>query len=114
MSKIGIRAVSETGGCVDVEINSNNCSAVVVTGGLTMKDDGTVVDGVYVKKHGKRWRVSVPNCGYPSTVMWVTCVEQGLQFTVTRGSNLRPASHGFLGKYYTYTVVFEYNIIVLF
>ena len=60
---------------------------------------GTMIDGVHIIRHGKRWRVSVPNCGYPSAVLWVACVDEGLQIRVTRGANLQPTSHGLLGKF---------------
>ena len=47
-------------------------------------------------------RVSVPNCESVQLVMWIVCEEvrgeEMLKFTITRGVNLRPTSHGLLGK----------------
>ena len=53
-------------------------------------------------KHGRRVRISVPNCENVQLVMWIVCEEvrgEGmLRFIITRGVNLRPTSHGLLGK----------------
>lgn len=102
MSSIGIHAVpDDSSTCVDIQINYT-CSAVV---GGNSTGDLTVIGGIRLRRHGNRWRVSVPNCERPSTVMWVTCMEQRLRFDVTRGSNLHPTSHGLLGKLCVHMVV---------
>ena len=99
MSKIGIKAVVSadgTGGCSEIEIDVNNCSATI---------DGTPCDimaqvgDISVRQYMERqWRVRVPNCGRPSAVMWITCDGEMLRFRIARGSNLAPTSHGLLGN----------------
>lgn len=97
MSSIGIYASSDgPEGCVDIEVQHESCTAIV---------NGRQVNGsvsislVRVNQvRANRWRVFVPNCERPGIVMWVTCMSNRLRFDVSRGSNLRPTSHGLLGK----------------
>ena len=97
MSTIGIRAVIDEGataGCTDIQIEHLNCAAYV---------DGNVVNSsmyigdIRVRRFNNRWRVSVPNCRRPRSVMWITCEARLLRFDVVRGSSLTPTSHGLLG-----------------
>ena len=59
-------------------------------------------DGISVSRFGQKVRVVVPNCENVDLVMWITCREVNsnrmMRFVITRGVNLRPTSHGFLGK----------------
>ena len=97
MSSIGIHAVSGgPEGCVDIEIHHQMCRAVVQ--GRDVNISVTIGDINVRKVLENRWRVSVPNCARPGLVMWVTCMSNRLRFDVTRGSNLRPTSHGLLGE----------------
>ena len=97
MSIIGIRASSAgPEGCVEVEINHEDCTAIV--NGRVVNNSVHISEVRVDRRMGNRWRVFVPNCGRPGLVMWVTCKSNRLRFDVTRGSNLRPTSHGLLGK----------------
>ena len=97
MSSIGIRASSGgPEGCVEIEIDHEDCSAIV--SGRVMNTSVHIGEVRVEKQMGKHWRVFVPNCKRPGLVMWVTCMSNRLRFDVTRGSNLRPSSHGLLGK----------------
>ena len=96
ISNIGIRASSGgPEGCVEIEIDHEDCRATV--GGREVNNSVHISEVKVEKQVGNRWRVFVPNCGRPGLVMWVTCTSNRLRFDVTRGSNLRPSSHGLLG-----------------
>ena len=97
ISSIGIHAVTGDNAtlCVDIQIDLVGCTASI--GGTAISVLKTV-GNIRVKKYNNRWRVSVPNCERPHAVMWITCDQDMLRFDVVRGSNLRPSSHGLLGK----------------
>ena len=105
ISKIGVHAVAKDnfaalgsdalGGCVDIQINLEGCSALVNHKAV---DSIATVGDVHLKKIKNKWRVSVPNCERASVVMWVVCVDDKLHLDVVRGSNLKPTSHGLLGE----------------
>ena len=95
MSSIGIHTVTnDVRSCIDIEINLA-CFAAVDGDDI---GNGTVIDGVRIRRYKNHWRVSVPNCNRFS-VMWVTCLEEELRLTISRRSNLQPSSHGLLGVY---------------
>ena len=95
MSEIGIYAVPQgNGSCVEIKINLD-CSATLNGANVTMVQE---VDGIHLRRMNKQWRVSVPNCNRPTTVMWITCDEDMLHLQVARGAGLSPSSHGLLGK----------------
>ena len=60
------------------------------------------MDGVYIRLYPTRVRISVPNCGNVSLIMWVTCQnvsgQEMIRFNISRGIPLQPTSHGLLGK----------------
>lgn len=96
MSKIGIRAADGNGNCADIEVNVDNCSALVngiVVG--TMEEVGDIAVRQY---GGNKWRVRVSNCNQLSAVMWITCSGEMLRFRIARGSSISSTSHGLLGK----------------
>ena len=100
---IGIRAVNNLGWCVDVRVSlAGNCTPVVSEGNRTFSTSRYRSGGISVSKHRDRVRVSVPNCDNVQLVMWVECEEVRRQnmvkFIISRGVNLRPTSHGLLGK----------------
>ena len=100
MSRIGIHAVTTAtanGNCADIQIDIEDCVATLNGAPI---NGSAMIDDIRVRKFGNRWRVSVPNCERPSAVMWITCQSnpQMLRFDIARGSNLRPTSHGLLGK----------------
>ena len=103
MSIIGIHAVTTAtpnGTCTNIEIDSKDCTA---THNAVSIDGSAMIDDIRVRKFRNHWRVSVPNCERPSTVMWITCQHNPdmLRFHIARGSSLRPTSHGLLGTYTT-------------
>ena len=98
ITQIGIIAKGISNQCRRILLNANGCTVAV---------NGTVVstyqqDGIAVDKIGDRVRVTMPNCGSPSLVAWIVCEEvqnvKKLHFTVSRGVNLRPTSHGIIGE----------------
>ena len=101
MSVIGIHAgtsAAQSGNCARIQISVDNCTASLDGVPIELTN---VVDDIRIRKFNNRWRVSVPNCERPSAVIWVTCERNMLRFRIARGSNLRPTSHGLLGKYLT-------------
>ena len=98
ISKIGVLAEDTNGVCQEIEADLNNCTARVNGTVVTMYNQ----DGIRVRRRTNRIRISVPNCESTDLVMWVTCEVQGeqsmIKFVVARGFNLRPTSHGLIGK----------------
>ena len=74
------------------------CSVTVDGSEVNVSNSG----GLMVNKNRNRIRVSVPNCDNHMVVMWASCEEffgtSMMKVVVSRGFNLRPTSHGFLGK----------------
>ena len=97
ISSIGVHAVTGDNAtpCVDIQTDLAGCTTNI--NGTTVIMSKTV-GNIHVRKYNHRWRVSVPNCERPHAVMWITCDQDMLRFDVVRGSNLRPTSHGLLGK----------------
>ena len=106
ISAIGIRASDDTNSCVNISIvqDSNTGRCVTTVGGQALVVGGEInVNGINVKQRMmSRVRVSVPNCDKIPLVMWITCQnisnELMMRFDISRGVNLRPSSHGLLGK----------------
>ena len=110
VTKIGVRAVGDSGTCRNIEVDLNMCRTMV---------DGEVVDnldsdGIKMKRYvsSSRVRISVPNCADTVLVMWVFCrsgrVEDPvtwvyfninfIRYVVMRGLNLNERSHGLIGN----------------
>ena len=98
VNEIAIRAVDNAGACVNILIDRNGCTASV---------DGAIVpgysrNGIILTPAGLKYQVSVPNCNETDLEMEVVCEENNnltmLRFEVTRGANLREASHGLIGE----------------
>ena len=97
ISTIGIHAATGDNGtlCVDIQIDLVGCTASI---------DGTTIISrfvweISVRGFNNRWRVSITNCEHlRAFIMWIFCDQDMLRFDVFRGSNLRPTSHGLLGK----------------
>ncbi|KAL5468754.1 hypothetical protein EMCRGX_G029867 [Ephydatia muelleri] len=102
---IGIRAVNDAGSCVEVSVNLTSECMPYVNGQPSLQYSA---HGIAVSKFRQKVRVAVPNCKVQSLVMWVTCAAyssyQTLQFTVTRGLNLSPTSHGLIGQFWSVPV----------
>lgn len=99
INKIGIKAVSSRGEYVHISVAlDNDCVPRVEAQELL----NYTANGISVKKLMNRVRVSVPNCENNQLVMWMECKQIAqqpmLDFVITRGLNLRPTSHGLLGK----------------
>jgi len=98
ISRIGVRAVPNSGFCKNVSVELYSCRAFI---------DGTEViglreeEGVEVRRMRNRVRISVPNCDNLRLVVWVMCQnisgQTMLRFVITRDLNLRPTSHGLIG-----------------
>lgn len=100
---IGIRAVDNGGQCVNVTIDiDNQCLPLVESEEFSGITNYYEVDGIVISKHNTRVRVLVPNCENVQLVMWVECqleqAQEMILFSVTRGLNLHPTSHGLLGE----------------
>lgn len=112
ISAIGIRASDDTDAChnINIEQDPNTGSCVTSIGGtspLTIGEERTF-QGIMVKQRmSSRVRIRVPNCERVPLIMWVTCQNMSgqlmMRFDISRAVNLRPSSHGLLGKY-TYNI----------
>ena len=78
--------------------DDGECSVMVDGNEVNVSNSG----GLRVNKNRNRIRVSVPNCDNHRVVIWASCEDffgnQIMRLVVTRGLNLRPTSHGFLGR----------------
>ena len=105
ITSVGIMAVDNAGQCIGVTIAAaNQCMPVIAMGSATQTLTGTYSrQGVTVRRSLQRVRVSVPNCENVQLVMWAVCEGEGAQqqirVMITRGLNLRPTSHGLIGKH---------------
>ena len=112
ITQIGVRAVGNNGVCTNIAVNLHrNCEALV-NGGPPASGP---VDGIHVKRYASssRVRISVPNCGDTTLVMWVFCKSGQIQdpttlayypinfirYVVMRGVSLNEKSHGLIGNY---------------
>ena len=103
ISAIGVKAVDQSGRCLEILVNlRTQCRAVIFSLNQTQVTDHFNAFGVSISKHGKNVRVAVPNCESMPLVMWVHCDrvrnQSMIKFTISRGVNLRPTSHGLLGE----------------
>ena len=106
VSHIGITAIDQDGMCRRIEASLEGCTATV--------DETTPVEiripyinaGISVIRYENRVRISVPNCrtGKHELVIWFICKTVDSQpvniseFVIADGVNLRPTSHGLIGK----------------
>ena len=99
ISHIGVRAVNDIGQCDEISVELDQCRASINGEELTAMYQ---MNGVTVRLMRNRIRISVPNCENICLVLWVLCQEiRGqpmIKFQIKRGLNLRPSSHGLLGK----------------
>ena len=99
--ELGILAEDDNRQCRQVLAVMNDdgdCSVMVDGSEVNVSNSG----GLRVNKNRNRIRVSVPNCDNHRVVIWASCEDffgnQIMRLVVTRGLNLRPTSHGFLGR----------------
>ena len=112
ISAIAVRAEGNSGNCRDIRVDLEGCAASISPSGggggdlVPLGPNGrTQEDGISVRQYNNRVRIAVPNCDQAMLVMYVVCqrservdVPDMIRFSITRGVNLRPSSHGFLGK----------------
>ncbi len=114
---VGVKAVNSLGDCIEVSISADTgCEPVVREPGATDFLAPYRSNGVSVRKVRNRVRVSVPNCNRTNLVMWITCTDVGvyqmLHFTIRRGINMRPSSHGLVGMFLCHQFMFcGHNIV---
>lgn len=105
INTVAITAVDYRGSCVEIEVNLEMQCAPVIRGpnGLTTSSSRYSQSGVSVRRHRQGVRVAVPNCENTPLVLWILCEEirntSMIKFVISRGINLRPTSHGLLGKF---------------
>ena len=101
VSKIGVTAVDSDGNVQNIEIDRENCSAIVGTTPVTSEAIYHSAD-ITVRRRRNGYRIAVPNCEPRHLVIWVTCESTRdadlLKFVIARGINLMPTSHGLVGK----------------
>ena len=98
ITSVGVKAVDRSGKCVDIVVSLSEQCLPYVDSVQTMYYDQF---GVSVRKRGDKVSVAVPNCENEQLVMWMMCKtiagQRMLDFSIRRGLNLRPTSHGLLG-----------------
>ena len=99
--QLAILSEDDTGMCKQVLVMMDDdgmCSVTVDGTEVNVSNSG----GLRVNKNRNRVRVSVPNCDNHLVVMWASCEDfygtRMMRLVVSRGLNLRPTSHGFLGR----------------
>ena len=102
---VGVRAVGSSSVCQNIRVFEDEngvCSAMRMGAPDVFPLGTSELDGIIVRRVRNRVRISVPNCEQVSLVMWITCEERSgvrsLRFDISRGLNLRPTSHGLIGK----------------
>lgn len=109
INTIGVRARTLGEICFNIRVEVMGCRVAVSNSSneLLRNLDTHIyeVDDISIRQYSDRVRITVPNCDQLALIMWVVC-EQGdginipdmIRFKITRGLNLKPTSHGLLGK----------------
>ena len=114
---VAITAVDHRGYCVYIEVSLHTqCTPIIRNSdGIVSSSSRYSLNGVSVRRHQQGVRVAVPNCENTPLVLWVLCQEirntSMIKFVISRGVNLRPTSHGLLGKFPNHFTIVQ--IIVL-
>ena len=104
IDQIAVRAIDNSGRCRNIAVDLVGRECRVTVDGQIMGNNGNRLseDGITIRSYNRRSRITVPNCGNVPVVMWVVCEKRRgydmIEFRVTRGFNLRPSSHGLVGK----------------
>lgn len=107
INAIGILASDEDDRCHTIDIvqdqSTGHCRTIINNGSMLQVGDTFNMEGVRVmQRMATRVRIGVPNCERVPLIMWVTCQnisrELMMRFDISRAVNLRPSSHGLLGK----------------
>ena len=104
IDEVTVRATDTSSRCRNIaaELVGNECRVSV--DGQMLNNTGTryTQNGITIRSYPHRARITVPNCDNIRLVMWVICETRFgfnmIQYRITRGFNLRPTSHGLLGK----------------
>ena len=105
ISSMGIRATDSAGSCQNIAVVQNQATGrcELSVNGLQMTEYQQNGIGARLRNGGTKVRVSVPNCEQLNLVLVVRCQtvsnQHMIRFDVVRGVNLRPTSHGLLGKW---------------
>jgi len=101
ISAIGITAIDRNGECHEIEANIDQCSATVDGNPLALEASYNDA-GITVIRYKNRVKIVVPNCGKTELILWFICkaVHNAIisEFIIARGVNVRPTSHGLIGK----------------
>ncbi len=103
ISAVGVKAVDGQGQCVEIAVRlEDGCTPEISNNEGTFTTTRYASRGVSVRKYRRAVRISVPNCENNQLSMWVSCDnfrgQEMIKYVITRGVNLRPTSHGLLGK----------------
>ena len=110
---VGVRANGLSGNsCYNIRVDLEGCSANIESPSGSSTSLASMEhfeeDSISVRKYPSRVRISAPNCENVMLVMWVICENRNdqdmIKFVIARGVNLRPSSHGLLGRYIMYVV----------
>ena len=71
ITQIGILAKGISNQCRRILVNANGCTAAVNDISVSTYQQ----DGIAIAKTGNRIRVTMPNCGRPTLVAWILCLE---------------------------------------
>ena len=107
ITKIGVKAVDDYSECVEILVDSNQCSVSI--DGRVIGMESYSSGNINVRKYSKHAHISVPNCDAITLIMWVICEQHTilssnvmgdvLKFVVLRGLNYgNRETHGLLGK----------------
>ena len=110
IGKVGVYAVDNDDICQKITIDVANCKGTVGSTEVTQASP-YMKAGIRIRKGRRHFHIAVPNCESHDLVFWVIC-EQGdiLKFVITRGFNLRPTSHGLVGKQFNAHLLVLYVI----
>lgn len=101
ISAIGVVAIDRNGICHQIEANIDQCSATVDGTPLALEASYNNAS-ITVIRYKNRVKIVVPNCGKVELILWFICksVHNTIisEFIIARGVNLRPTSHGLVGK----------------
>lgn len=103
IKSVGVKAVDTSGICHSIEVNMTFGSDRFIA----LVDNVQVVESIMlnritVQRLSDYIRITVPDCEFQDTMMWVMYQEisgqRMLQFIIDGGSTLAPTSHGLLGE----------------
>ena len=101
ITHVAILTEDSTGVCTQLEVTLKNNTCLAEFNGESVVNKRTE-NGIVLMRTRRGFRISLPNCANENVVLWITCERQfesyAMKVTVSRGLNLNPTSHGFIGK----------------